>query len=755
MNIRKKEDIIFVLLFTCLVCWVFVDILLLRVGFLKGDYLQQLYPWSKLYSEGIKNFHLSLWISAVHSGFPLFAEGQIGQLYPLNILMFFFLPFRIAYNYSFLVHFILSGIFTYMLARKKGSDLFGGALSAVLVVFGSGYAGCFIHLSALRCLTWFPLVLLLYDVHLEKGKRGPMILLVGLIVGMQLVSGSIQMAMYSVFFSLVYFFYGTRQYERSFWSFVKDTFIVLLISVLIAAPQIVETMTLTGLSNRKSLMDIGFSMWNSLNPIAFSGLVMPYMANLFAKGNMIYIGTVGLFFALISITTLKRKDPLKSMVWILVFSIFLALGKYNPLYVLMVRVSGFYSFRAPARAIYFAFFSLSILAGAGFTHFFSRRDKVPDLSYRLFRGILLASVGGFLLVKGVFSVFGPNILEYAKNYVSKNIYGQPFHRYDLDSYIARTEGFYTSVRNSLSFDNNYVVWTILLILAAAAFIYLLKRIEKPNVLLKFSVFAFVCFELWFFSLFGRGIRPELDIFRALEPAEKNILQALREDNEIFRICPFGDFNKTPLWLRPSMNALYNMDSVAIYSPLVNRDYFLAMKGLGTVDDSLGIFSPREEILSEKLDTLRKLNVKYVVSTEPLELDALSILLEDEGIYLYQLKGYLPRFWFSGDINGEPDGVGSIDTVSYGFGHAELDIESRLGGYLIFSEKNYPGWTALVDGIHVEIASSQELIQSVWLGTGRHKVVFRYYPKHFNFLLSVSLMVFLSILGITVWKRREY
>jgi hypothetical protein len=96
-----KERIFFVLLFSVLACLAFWDVLLLKTTFNTGDYFQQFYPWSSFYAENIKNFRLPLWTRYVQSGFPLFAEGQVGMLYPLNILFFFALTFILFFFISF------------------------------------------------------------------------------------------------------------------------------------------------------------------------------------------------------------------------------------------------------------------------------------------------------------------------------------------------------------------------------------------------------------------------------------------------------------------------------------------------------------------------------------------------------------------------------------------------------------------------------------------------------------------------------
>ena len=743
---RRREHMIFVLLFTAAVGLVFFNVASLKQGLLKADYLQQLYPWSAITAESLKSFQLPLWIRWVGCGFPLFAEGQTGVIYPPNLLMFFLLPFRPAYNYSFLVHFILSGVFTYFLARKKGACLWGGALAAVLICFGSAYAGCFIHLASLRALTWFPLVLLLYDIYLEKGKKGPFIPLIGLIAGMQLVSGSAQMAAYSIFFYALYFFHRNGQEGYRSFSGLKDLLAALALALAIALPQIHQTLIMTAHSNRKTLMSLDFALWNSFSPLALSGSVMPYIGRFFSKHNVIYVGSIGLFFSMVSLWRSAKDREIRPFVVMLVAALFLALGKYNPFYVIALEITHFFSFRAPSRALYFAVFPLSVLAGTGFSFFLSDREKVPDALYRFFSGILLAAAAFFLAAKAALRFLGPWILEAAKAYVKNNVYGKAFHRYDLDAYMAKTEGIFETAESLLSFGNPRTVMTLALLASALALVFLFRKHRWKGRSLALAGFIFICAELTFYGSFGKGIWPELDSFAAARPAERLIFRRLSPDKELYRVCPFGSQAGTPSWLRPSMNALYGIDSVAIYSPLTGRDYCLTMKGLGVVDDSIGIYPREKDVLYSRVDLLRELNVKYVASTEELRSGGLSLIAEDKGLYLYGLNGYMPRFYFTrGDAAGS-EAPADIRVLQYKSGSAELEVKNDSPGLLVFSEKFFPGWQARVDGEKAPILRRSLIIQAVRLSAGEHTVIFKYAPRRLRAMLIFSAAVFLAALA---------
>ena len=59
-----------------------------------------------------------LWAPDIYLGFPLFAEGQAGPLYPANWLLFATLPTWWAYGLSFVLHLSLAGVGTFQFLRR-------------------------------------------------------------------------------------------------------------------------------------------------------------------------------------------------------------------------------------------------------------------------------------------------------------------------------------------------------------------------------------------------------------------------------------------------------------------------------------------------------------------------------------------------------------------------------------------------------------------------------------------------------------
>jgi hypothetical protein len=122
-------------------------------------------------------------------GFPLFAEGQVGGLYPANVLLFLLLPYDIAVHYGLILHYILAAVFAFWLAREIGfarpAALLAGAvftLSGMLVVHA-------IHVNMVRTLAWLPLLLVIVVRAGRSGQPLRSVPALGIVFAMQVFAG--------------------------------------------------------------------------------------------------------------------------------------------------------------------------------------------------------------------------------------------------------------------------------------------------------------------------------------------------------------------------------------------------------------------------------------------------------------------------------------------------------------------------------------------------------------------------------------
>lgn len=722
-----KNHIGFIAFFSFIIAVFLYPLVTMRSGFVWGDSFVQFFPWSKVYAEAIKSFSFPYWIKSMGSGFPLMAEGQVGGFYPFNILFFFILPFKVAYNYSVISHFIIGGIFTYLYARKLGADQSGGSLAALLFCFGSAYAGCFYNIVTLRTLAWFPLVLLLIEYYFDKWDS-KYLFFGGIILGFQFLAGFVQMAAYSAFFYLVYFAYKAIENKISI---KKALFFLLTFSIvpgIIAFPQLILTYQLAGFSGREGAA-AGFALWGSVFPSGFLGIIFPYT---FSFRGYLYAGTLSLLFVIFTLYSLKKDKLLRPIALVFILSIFLALGSYNPVYTFMLKLTKLYIFRNPSKFLFFGSFSLSVLAGIGLTRYFHSTDVVSRKKVTTVF-FIVCSIAGFLFLMAKFSLifFKENFIRLGDYYIRNVISNRPYQRYDLEHYNIKL--FYENMLNSFSFSNIFVVLAWCIFIGMVLFCILLLR--KKSRYIRYIAMSLIFIDIFIFSFYGKSFRQNIRPFAYLVPNNHKIMERLRSDPEIYRILPFDLKSvKMPNWSLPNANITYGIDSVACYTPLVSKVYRNKLSGFEAVDDSLGLKDADEAAFSTNIDILKLLNVKYVITQKELKEGSLEKVDTENGVFLYRLKGYFPRLFFSYDIGSEirQAPAGDLKVITYKNGLIEAEIRVDREGFIIFSENYYPGWRVFVDGEEKDIIKVKDILQGVAVDKGRHKVAFIYKPRFFLF-----------------------
>ncbi len=112
-------------------------------------------------AEALKHAELRLWTPLIFGGYPLFADGEAGMLYPLNLLV---LPWATPEQALLLLpvlHTFLSAAFTYYLARTLGLGAFPGVVAGLVYALSGFAAGQAVHANVMRSLAWLPLELAL------------------------------------------------------------------------------------------------------------------------------------------------------------------------------------------------------------------------------------------------------------------------------------------------------------------------------------------------------------------------------------------------------------------------------------------------------------------------------------------------------------------------------------------------------------------------------------------------------------------
>ena len=258
----KKEifPILFLLLLITLFFYpvLFQNRTFITTGLIQSDLMNQNYPLKFAYGQKLKEGKLLLWSSLIGNGYPVFAEGQTGELYPPNLLLFKLLSPLRAYNYSLLGHYFLAGFFTYLFCRrilklKKISAL----LSSVIFPLSGFFQTHLVHPAMIQTASYIPLNLLLLEkILVSKKRRKDYIIALAVVFTLQFLAGHHELLYFTIIFLFIYLALRTFQiYKKKFLlPFLSSAFCFFLSGLLalcLSAVQFLPTIELVKFSTRK------------------------------------------------------------------------------------------------------------------------------------------------------------------------------------------------------------------------------------------------------------------------------------------------------------------------------------------------------------------------------------------------------------------------------------------------------------------------------------------------------------------------
>jgi hypothetical protein len=351
-----------------------------------GDIFQLHYPLRSVYARELRRLSLPMWTPDVLSGYPLFAEGQLGALYPPNLVLHALLPVPIALNIFVLGHFVLAAIGAYAFARRMKVYRAAAMCSGLVYSLGGFLVAHLNHVNIVACAAWLPWLFLVTD-RLLSGDASPdhtrSAVLLALLVGLEFLAGHPQIALLSLLAVVAYALYlvlTLKPHARLLILFVVS----LLLGVAVAAAQLLPTYELTQLSGRSEGLDPTFFTSFSLHPLYLANLLWPFLlGNPYPNASVelvAYLGWLPLLLALSApfVARQRSEGALGSVrrTWffaaLALLALLLALGRWNPAYMALLRVPVFRLFRVPARYLYLFSFSTAVLAGLGLDALLSR-----------------------------------------------------------------------------------------------------------------------------------------------------------------------------------------------------------------------------------------------------------------------------------------------------------------------------------------------------------------------------------------------
>jgi hypothetical protein len=740
-----------------------------------------------------------LWNPYAFCGMPSFGKigwYDISGTAILNISSEFSKLLVSAYN-GWTIYFLFLGIFFYFLMRYLKATVIVAIVVAVAAMFSTGILVLFYigHITKLLSLITFPLVILFLLKFNEK-IRIIDVLLFTLVIHFLFLQWHVQIMFY-IFFTVaifyLYYFVRSIVVKDKFLKIqlVKSLVIFMVISGIgigLNYYKLKQIYEYTQFSTRgtKSIADLEMNnqqqseeeFYQYATNWSFSpGEIMTFFfPSYYGFGNSIYngpltndqdykvntyfgqmpfvdvaqyMGVVVLALALFAMF-MCRKDPLVQFLTILVLiSLLLSFGRTFPILfnILFYHFPFFDKFRAPSMILNIVQLSLPILAGLGLMKILSIKLEKDLLKGKLIRMIALSVTGLFVISllanQSISGWFTDRIADSGQRAQELN----PLYDYMSNMFL------------------NDVLFAFALISAVFWLSYLFVKGKISFDFLGVAVLLIIIIDLWRIDTRGseyvvpkeitqqytmpdyiKFIKNEKNTqpFRLLNLKQDGSLGSFNQDNNFYAYFLEEDFNG--------------------YSGIKPRSY----------QDIIDVVGPANPTL------WRFLNVKYLITSDSVNLPWLKLLQREDKTFLYDNGNALPRaFFVDSVVTAKPSEIlneiksNSFDPLKIAFAEGEninidkvganayiklkdyepekiiYDVNATGDNLLFLGDTYYPiGWKGFIDEKPVEIHRINYGFMGIVVPKGKHEVEFLYHPESFyNGRIMTLIINFLLIGGL--------
>ncbi|MBI2954936.1 MAG: YfhO family protein [Chloroflexi bacterium] len=764
----------------------------------ESDTATYYYPVMSAVDRAIDRSTLPLWTPHIFGGYPLFADGEGGALYPPNLLLLWLFPIQNVFLLFSVVRFFLASVFQYAFCRTLGIGRSGSLLGGLIFAYSSFMIGQLQHTNLGNSAIWLPLVLLFAEraMRYSGRKRYLYLLLGGGSVGMQSVAVHVQPVILTLFALALYVVFRTMLCRSlDVWQARGDSSrvgtiltatrkmcvqapfagaVIGSITVLgigLAAVQLLPLYELAQFAERGTRPTYLFGASYALPVTSLATLVFPYFFigpndyywSLWNRWETtVYAAIAPSILASLAIIFVRRRTVL-FFGFLAALSLYLALGDYPPLklYWLLWQLPGFHSLRDPGRFSFLFVFSVAVLAPMGLdwlTRTLGRRASGPEkyaTRVTLF-GVAMVVLSVTLLA-GVLA-FREIVLS-NKDAALDVIRGQ-YLKTNYGGFGLDPERVYQSLLYSLDVWNPKTMRPFIFLIGVAALLLLWVRFRRLTSVLVIAVLMVSLVDLMTFAV---DFHPRMP-FRSLS-IPSGVAKFLVDNNGLQRVYNRGfvnltDANKLMTWriskvggyssLSPSRNSDFNR---AIESgsfrllDLWNVRYIVTRGGQAMPPEYTTVYQEDDVAVYENPHPLPRAFLVSAATFTQGERAVLSVI--NEGAFdpsrVVVLEESFDQSLLASNrevAGADPAAVtrrsGEARIVEYDNELVGIDTTSSDNAFLLLSDSYYPGWKAYVDGQETKIYRANYLFRGVFLPAGSHQVIFRYEPTSFYVGRIVSL-----------------
>jgi len=622
---------------------------------------------------------IPLWSNAFLGGYPLVADPLSGLWYPPAWLSVLF-PSAWSFNLTLLLHLFFLGLGMYRWLRLEGYNQRAALLGSwalmsfpkIIAHWGAG------HYTLIYAFSWTPWVLVAERLRQNYAKQSwQAFFFPGLVLGLGWLA-DLRWGVMLAGLWLGYAVVGGREYLQGKVIRQIGTYIVQFIwGFMVAAPLLLPLLEWLPLTTRNEL-NPSEALAYSLPPYHLIGLLFPGFGRVHEWVTYLGMIPISMLVLVIAVPTLRRS--LRGWLILGGLAILAALGAYLPgMDRLLTYLPGVSLLRVPARFWFVVGFVAALSTAAGVNWLMtSPRVLRPDVI------LWLSGLLGFV----VFLTLGWRLL-----------FGEmplllPFGAV-LFAMVVLTVALWE--RQRLKKDAGWKLFALLLLI-----------------------------DLGIVSRTWIAFHPEDKVWESTS----NLVAFFGQDKGIFRIySPSFSFPqyiavRSGLELADGVHPLQlkaYVEYMSTATGVPQEGYSVTLPPFASSDPGVDnrLFSPRA-------DWLGWWNVKYVVSTFPLQVDGLELITEIDGQLIYLNQRTFPRAWIQSGLFWPPQVEGKAEIIRRTSN--EWSIRAQGPGWLILAEVAYPGWEASLDGQPRKVQSLQGLFRAVEIPTGEHVISLRFKPR---------------------------
>jgi hypothetical protein len=362
------------------------------------------YPLAEWVGRQLHAGSYPLWITGIFSGYPIFADGELGLAYLPQVVLLDLLPTPLAMVWLRVLHAFLAGLFAHLYLRTVRLEPLPALGGALVFAFGSFVTAQMHHENVVRSAVWLPAVLTCAERALFRVPRSLFVWSsLGALAFAQAALGvhvqpvlmlALALGLYALFRAFVPSRHGDRPTRNAYLPLISGASIVIG-GLALAAVQWLPLGEWALVSSRRGGVDYEFGSAFGLAAENLPTMLFPFFFRLADATTWwtlwqhweteFYVGIPTLALIVVGIV-FGRRAELLYFVPLVVLSLWVAMAHYAPFFnvhQLLWSVPGFSFLRAPGRFTYLAVFACACLAAFGLQALGQRRLRV-----------VLALVGG-------------------------------------------------------------------------------------------------------------------------------------------------------------------------------------------------------------------------------------------------------------------------------------------------------------------------------------------------------------------------